>query len=33
MNKTEYEGIGTCTRIEISQDADNAAQTKKGNGF
>ena len=24
MNKIEYEGIGTCARIEISQDTDNA---------
>ena len=29
MNKTEYEGIGTYARIEISQDADNADQKVK----
>ena len=29
MNKIEYEGIGTCVRIQISQDADNADQTVK----
>ena len=29
MNKIEYEGIGTCARIEISQDADNADQKVK----
>ena len=23
MNKIKHEGIGTCTRIEISQDGDN----------
>ena len=26
MNKIEHEGTGTCARIEISQDADNADQ-------
>ena len=26
MNKIEHEGIGTCARIEINQDADNADQ-------
>ena len=29
MNKIEYEGIGTCARIEISQVADNADQKVK----
>ena len=29
MNKIEYEGIGTCARIEISQDAHNADQKVK----
>ena len=29
MNKIEYEEIGTCARIEISQDADNADQKVK----
>ena len=29
MNKIEYEGIGTCAKIEISQDADNADQKVK----
>ena len=29
MNKIKHEGIGTCTRIEISQDADNADQKVK----
>ena len=29
MNKIDYEGIGTCPRIEISQDADNADQNVK----
>ena len=29
MNKIEYEGIGTCARVEISQDADNADQKVK----
>ena len=27
--KTEYEGIGTCARIEIRQDADNTNQKVK----
>ena len=29
MNKVGHEGIGTCARIEISQDADNADQKVK----
>ena len=29
MNKIEYEGIGTCARIEIRKDADNADQQVK----
>ena len=29
MNKIEHEGIGTCGRIEISQDADNTDQKVK----
>ena len=29
MNKIKYEGIGTCARIELSQDADNADQKVK----
>ena len=29
MNKIEYEEIGTCEKIEISQDADNADQKIK----
>ena len=29
MNKIEHERIGTCARIEIIQDADNADQKVK----
>ena len=29
MNKIEYEGIGTCARIEVSQNADKADQKVK----
>ena len=29
MNKIEHEGLGTCARIEISQDADNVNQKVK----
>ena len=29
MDKIEHEGMGTCARIEISQDADNADQKVK----
>ena len=29
MNKTEHEGIGTCARTEVSQDADNTDQKVK----
>ena len=29
MNKIEHEGIGTCARIEISKDADNADRKVK----
>ena len=29
MNKFEHEGMGTCARIEISEDADNANQKVK----
>ena len=29
MNKIEHEGIGTCARIEMSQDADSADQKVK----
>ena len=29
MDKIEHEGIGTCTKIEISQDTDNADQKVK----
>ena len=29
MNKVEYEVIGTCARVEISQGADNADQKVK----
>ena len=29
MNKIEHEGIGTCARIEINKDADNADQKVK----
>ena len=29
MNKIEHEGMGTCARIEISQNADNADQKVK----
>ena len=29
MNKIEHERIGTCARIEISQDANNADQKVK----
>ena len=29
MNKIDYKGTGTCARIEISQDADNADQKVK----
>ena len=29
MNKIEHERIGTCARIEISQDVDNADQKAK----
>ena len=29
MNKIEYEGIGICARVEITQGADNADQKQK----
>ena len=29
MNKIEHEGMGTCARIDISQDADNTDQKVK----
>ena len=29
MNKIEYEGISTCARNEVSQDADDADQKSK----
>ena len=33
INKIEHEGLGTCARIKISQDADNACAEQKVKRF